>query len=319
MNTPENREQMAEIMFETFNVKGLFIGVQATLALYAQIANKNPEEEENKNAQADLNNISEMTGTVIDAGDGVTHVFPVCDGYVISSCVKNIPLAGRDITQFTLQALKDRGENFIAGDSNEIAAKVKEKYGYVCKDVLKEFNSFDKKTEVNGQLVQSNKFKKFVHRTLNNNMVEIDVGYERFLGPEMFFHPEFIHKDFMKPLGEVVDDAIQTCPIEYRVKLYENIVLSGGSTLFKGFDTRLKSQVQNILDQRMAAFNQISGQNDSMTCNVFQNIVQRYAVWFGGSVLGSHQNFPMLCKSREMYEEHGPAICRHNAIFGQDM
>ena len=38
MNTPENREQMAEIMFETFNVKGLFIGVQATLALYAQIA-----------------------------------------------------------------------------------------------------------------------------------------------------------------------------------------------------------------------------------------------------------------------------------------
>jgi actin-related protein len=26
---------MAEIMFETFNVKGLFIGVQATLALYA--------------------------------------------------------------------------------------------------------------------------------------------------------------------------------------------------------------------------------------------------------------------------------------------
>jgi actin-related protein 3 len=41
MNTPENREQMAEIMFETFNVKGLFIGVQATLALYAQIAGPN--------------------------------------------------------------------------------------------------------------------------------------------------------------------------------------------------------------------------------------------------------------------------------------
>jgi len=27
MNPPENREQMAEIMFETFGVKGLFIGV----------------------------------------------------------------------------------------------------------------------------------------------------------------------------------------------------------------------------------------------------------------------------------------------------
>ena len=83
---------------------------------------------------------------------------------------------------------------------------------------------------------------------MNNNMVNIDVGYERFLAPEMFFHPEFVHPDWVKPLGEVVDDAIQSCPIEYRVKLYENIVLSGGSTLFKGFDTRLKSQVQNILD-----------------------------------------------------------------------
>jgi hypothetical protein len=28
-----------------------------------------------------------------------------------------------------------------------------------------------------------------VHKTLNNNLVELDVGYERFLGPEMFFHP----------------------------------------------------------------------------------------------------------------------------------
>lgn len=188
---------MAEIMFETFNVKGLFIGVQATLALYAQIANKS-EGEESKTAQSDLTDISDMTGTVIDAGDGVTHVFPVCDGYVISSCVKNIPLAGRDITNYTLQSLKDRGEVFTAGDGNEIAAKVKEKYGYVCKDVLKEFNSYDKKTkdEATQQMVQSNKFKKFVHKTINGNMVDIDVGYERFLGPEMFFHPEFVHKDF---------------------------------------------------------------------------------------------------------------------------
>ena len=186
LNTPENREQMAEIMFETFNVKGLFIGVQATLALYAQIANKTQED---NRTQTDLNDISEMTGTVIDAGDGVTHVFPVCDGYVISSCVKHIPLAGRDITQFTLQSLRDRGEVIPPIDSNEIASKIKEKYGYVCKDVLKEFSSYDSKKTEEGQLVQSTKFKKFVHRTLNGNMVDIDVGYERFLGPEMFFHP----------------------------------------------------------------------------------------------------------------------------------
>jgi len=135
--------------------------------------------------------------------------------------------------------LRDRQENIPAGDANEIAAKIKEKYGYVCKDLYKEFAKYDAKQHMDDKAVQSAKFKKFVHKTVNGNMVNIDVGYERFLGPEMFFHPEFIHKDFMKPLGEVVDDAIQKCPVEYREKLYENIVLSGGSTLFEGFDKRL--------------------------------------------------------------------------------
>ncbi len=55
----------------------------------------------------------------------------------------------------------------------------------------------------------NNKFKKYVHKASNGGAsVEIDVAYERFLGPEMFFHPEFIHPDWRTPLDEVVDNAI---------------------------------------------------------------------------------------------------------------
>jgi hypothetical protein len=86
--------------------------------------------------------------------------------------------------------LKDRGEKFKAEDSTEIASKIKEKYGYVCKDVLKEYKKYDEKVvDANGNITQSKKFRNFVHKTINGNMVNIDVGYERFLGPEMFFHP----------------------------------------------------------------------------------------------------------------------------------
>jgi actin-related protein 3 len=123
MNTPENREQMAEIMFETFNVKGLFIGVQAALALYAQVCKTGQD------ASSDIGlTDSDMTGTVIDAGDGVTHIFPVCDSYVIGSCVKSIPMAGRAMTDYIKQSFADRGEKC----NNEQAARIKEKYGYVC-------------------------------------------------------------------------------------------------------------------------------------------------------------------------------------------
>ncbi len=67
MNTPENREYTAEIMFETFNVPALYIAVQAVLALCASLLT-------NKKGNSNTN---KLTGTVIDSGDGVTHVIPV--------------------------------------------------------------------------------------------------------------------------------------------------------------------------------------------------------------------------------------------------
>ena len=67
LNTPENREYTAEIMFETFNVPSLYIAVQAVLALAASWTASGAAERT-------------LTGTVIDSGDGVTHVIPVADG-----------------------------------------------------------------------------------------------------------------------------------------------------------------------------------------------------------------------------------------------
>ena len=61
LNAPENREYTAEIMFETFNVPGLYIAVQAVLALAASWSSRDVTERT-------------LTGTVIDSGDGATHV-----------------------------------------------------------------------------------------------------------------------------------------------------------------------------------------------------------------------------------------------------
>ena len=114
LNPPENREATAEIMFETFNVPGLYIAVQAVLALYASWPKiKDPSQRS-------------LTGTVIDSGDGVTHVIPVSDGYVIGSCIRHIPLAGRDVTHFIQKMLRDRGEMVPPEESLEVAKRVKE-------------------------------------------------------------------------------------------------------------------------------------------------------------------------------------------------
>lgn len=50
---------------------------------------------------------------------------------------------------------------------------------------------------------------------------EIDVGYERFLAPEIFFNPEIYSSDFLTPLPEIVDGVIQQSPIDVRRGLYK--------------------------------------------------------------------------------------------------
>jgi actin-related protein 3 len=39
--------------------------------------------------------------------------------------------------------MKDRGEPIPAEDSMQIAKNIKERYGYVCEDIVEEYKSFD--------------------------------------------------------------------------------------------------------------------------------------------------------------------------------
>jgi actin-related protein 3 len=59
---------------------------------------------------------------------------------------------------------------------------------------------------------------------ITNKPVSIDIGYEIFLGPEAFFSPEIIDKDFRTPLDELIDLTVQQCPIDYRRRLYSVIL-----------------------------------------------------------------------------------------------
>lgn len=304
LNAPENREFSAEIMFETFNVSGLYIAVQAVLALVASWTSKKSRE---------LNLMGNMTGTVIDSGDGVTHVIPVSDGYVIGSSIKHIPLAGRDITNFMQEFIRDREEGKIPPeDSLKVTQKIKEEYCYVCSDLVKEFTKYDTNPQENiKQYSQTNK--------KTGKSFTVDVGYERFLGPELFFNPEIFTNQFTTSLPDVVDQVIQSCPIDTRRNLYKNIVLSGGSTMFTHFARRLERDIQVKTKERVDRSRKMSKsdlQIKDIEVNVLQHSMQRYAVWFGGSMLGITPQYFNVASSKADYDEKGPSIARYSKIFG---
>lgn len=146
MNAPENREQAAEIMFETFNVPGLYIAVQAVLALAASWRSTI--------TTANTNSDNPLTGTVVDIGDGVTHVIPVIDGFVVPSAIKHIPIAGRDITKFIQTMLRERGEAIPSEESLAVAQVIKERYGYVARYGLsREFEAFDAECHIKRRML----------------------------------------------------------------------------------------------------------------------------------------------------------------------
>ncbi|XP_052079155.1 actin-related protein 3 isoform X1 [Mytilus californianus] len=299
LNTPENREYTAEIMFESFNVPGLYIAVQAVLALAASWTSRQVGERT-------------LTGTVIDSGDGVTHVIPVAEGYVIGSCIKHIPIAGRDITYFIQQLLREREVGIPPEQSLETAKAIKERFSYVCPDIAKEFAKYDADP--------SKWMKKFEGmNSITRQKFAVDVGYERFLGPEIFFHPEFSNPDFITPISEVVDTVIQNCPIDVRRGLYKNVVLSGGSTMFKDFGRKMQRDVKRVVDARLKISEELSQgriKPKPIDVQVITHHMQRYAVWFGGSMLASTPEFYKVCHTKADYDEYGPSICRHNPVFG---
>ena len=82
------------------------------------------------------------------------------------------------------------------------------------------------------------------------------------------------------------------------------IVLSGGSTMFKGFGKRVKRDVKRVVDKRISESEAKSGNRlkaKSVDVEVFTHDMQRYAVWFGGSVVASMPDFYKSCHTREEY------------------
>jgi len=276
LNPPENRENTAEIMFESFNCAGLYIAVQAVLALAASWTSSKVQGRS-------------LTGTVIDSGEGVTHVIPVAEGYVIGSSIKSIPIAGRDITYFVQSLLRDRGE---PDSSLKTAERIKEEFCYVSPDIVKEFARYDREPD---------KFAKYPITYPNGRSATVDVGYERFLAPEIFFNPEIYSSDFLTPLPNIVDTVIQTSPIDVRRGLYKNIVLSGGSTLYENFGRRLGRDIRHLVDARIKASEVKSGgaKSGGLDVQVVTHRRQRHAPWFGGSLLGQTPEFRSYCHTKQ--------------------
>lgn len=121
LNPKSNRDQAAQIFFETFNVPALFVSIQAVLSLYAS---------------------GRTTGVVLDVGDGVAHTVPVYEGFAVPHAIKRSDVAGRDVTRYLQLLLRKEGTNLHTSAEFEIVRILKEKACYVSLNPGKEEKEF---------------------------------------------------------------------------------------------------------------------------------------------------------------------------------
>merc|ERR1712083_855425 len=261
-NPKANREKMITIMFETFEVQNSYVAIQAVMSLYSA---------------------GRTTGLVVDSGDGVSHTVPVYEGFSVPHAVEKMEIAGRVLTNYLQKLLlENMAESFTSSAELEIVKNIKEELCYVAQN-------YD---EEKAQCIASSE-NDMPYKLPDKRVINVP-GSVRITAPELLFKPELNGKS-CKSMPALAWQSVQSSDIDIRKELTRNLILSGGTTMYKGLPDRLKDEIVALAPA-------------GAEIKVIASADRKFAVWKGASTFSSLSTFASSWITKADYDEHGAGI-----------
>ena len=209
MNPKENKEKLAQIMFENFNVQRCYIALESLLSLFS--AGKD-------------------TGISVDIGDGISSFVPIYYGCSLPYAIIRSNVAGRLLTKYLNELLEKKGYNFSTMAEKEIIKDIKEKGCYISNDNYEnELKNIDN----------------FLYELPDGNKIELKE--ERIKCPEVLFNPSIINNTD-KNISQNCYEAVEKCDNFIKKDIYKCIDLTGGSSMFPGLEERFYKEIKDLVD-----------------------------------------------------------------------
>jgi len=254
--TKPTREKIAQMCFETFDVPAYYVHKAPVLNAFAS---------------------GRTTALSVNCGFQVSRTVAVYEGVAMPHATRRLHIGGEDLTQFMYRAMCDQDKLTTCDD----ARNAKESLCFVTMDYEKELKNVASSAE-DFELPDGSSV------TLDKDRVTV---------PEILFNPRIlgssapgIHNDTFNTIlncenvGSLHDD------------LFENIVCSGGSVLFKGFGPRLQKELKSL-----------GGGSVSKKANVHCATTDDQT-FRGASFVSSLPSFVTCWVTKQEYKENGPSI-----------